>query len=162
MFQRILVPVDFTPCSDAALDHALVIADAWGAEVELLHVWAPSDRTIFAETAEGLALQKRLSEAEHAHPAKVSGRLEFGGDPASVILDVLERGAFDMVVMGRHAPGRVAEQVASRAPCAVVTLRTAALCRGVPRACSVARAPDLRDRGAASDRSAQDEEQAAH
>lgn len=33
---EILVPVDFSPASDAALAHALTVADACGAEVEML------------------------------------------------------------------------------------------------------------------------------
>jgi universal stress protein A len=152
---RILVPVDFSPCSDAALDYALAVADACGAEVEVLHVWSPRERRtpipgsrdesaeeegptseIFAETAEGLAMEQRLSAAEWAHPARVSGRLEFGEEPSTVILAILERERFDLVIMGRegeghrHAPrdpaqgpasGHVAATVAKTAPCKVVT-----------------------------------------
>ena len=56
---KILVPVDFSPASDAALAHALTVADACGAEVEMLYVWAPreyddaSSGTIFADTPAG-------------------------------------------------------------------------------------------------------------
>src|SRR3954454_15668699 len=118
---KILVPVDFSPCSDAALDYALAVADECGAEVEVLHVWSPRERKtpiptgsradevdaedgptseIFAETPEGIAMEERLSAAEWKHPARVSGRLEFGEEPSSVILAILEREKFDLVVMG--------------------------------------------------------------
>lgn len=126
---RILVPVDFSPCSDVALEWALSMAETWGAEVEILHVWSPRVRAIFAETPEGLALAQRLSAAENAHAARVSGRLEFGEDPSTVILSILARERFDLVVLGSHgdggrAPssGHVATQVATVAPCKVVRL----------------------------------------
>lgn len=122
MIERILVPVDFTPCSDAALDYALAVADACGAEVHVLYVWRPRDRTIFAETPQGVAMEQRLSAAEYDHAARVSGRLEFGEEPSRVILEILSRESFDLVVMGRHARGRVAGSVASSAPCTVVTM----------------------------------------
>src|SRR4029079_9771964 len=127
---RILVPVDFSPCSDAALDYALSVADECGAEVEVLHAWSPRARktpvptgdstaaldteeaptsAIFAETPEGLAMEQRLSEAEWKHAARVSGRLEFGTEPSSVILEILERERFDLVVMGARGEGRESE-----------------------------------------------------
>jgi nucleotide-binding universal stress UspA family protein len=160
---KILVPVDFSPCSDAALDYALAVADECGAEVEVLHVWSPRERKtpvptggradevdaeqgptseIFAETPEGVAMEQRLSEAEWKHAARVSGRLEFGEEPSSVILAILERESFDLVVMGSegeghrhdhreatadgetppaHESGHVAASVAKTTACKVVT-----------------------------------------
>jgi universal stress protein A len=131
---RILVPVDFSPCSDAALRWALSIADACGAEVCVLHVWCPRHAphaNIFADSPEGHALECRLSEAEAARPtARVSGRLEFGEEPSTVILDILSREPFDLVVIGRHGDGgrepfggHVASRLATVAPCPVVRLR---------------------------------------
>jgi nucleotide-binding universal stress UspA family protein len=145
---KILVPVDFSPCSDAALDYALAVADECGAEVEVLHVWRPRERRtpipggsgaedvdpdeppsseIFAETPAGVAMQQRLTAAEWKHPARVSGRLEFGEEPSSVILAILERERFDLVVMGSEGEGRghghVAATVAKTTACKVVTTR---------------------------------------
>jgi universal stress protein A len=131
---RILVPIDFSPCSDVALDWALTVADACGAEVEVLHVWSPRDPrarpcAIFAETPEGLALEERLSAAECEHAARVSGRLEFGEEASNVIIEILRREPFDLVVLGRHGDGacpfggHVATKVATVAPCTVVRLR---------------------------------------
>ena len=126
MTHKILVPVDFTPCSDAALDYALAVADECGAEVEVLYVWRPRDSVgasaIFADTPEGVAMEKRLSAAESDHPARVCGRLEFGEEPSSVIVDILERERFDLVVMGLDGKGgHVNAHVAKTAPCKVVT-----------------------------------------
>jgi len=132
---RILVPVDFSPSSDAALRYALALADEYGAEVEMLHVWspngrAPSQRAIFADTPEGAAMERRLSQAECDRAERVSGRLEFGEDASRVILAILEREPFDLVVMGRvgvgrGARGQVAKRVVNGAPCRVLTLSPA-------------------------------------
>jgi nucleotide-binding universal stress UspA family protein len=37
--RRILVPVDFSDCSDAAIEYALFLRGPFDAKVELLHVW---------------------------------------------------------------------------------------------------------------------------
>lgn len=128
MTRKILVPVDFSPSSDAALEYALAVADESGAEVEMLHVWAPRGREesgateFFADTAAGVAMEQRLTAAETDHGARVSGRLEFGAEPSSVILDILERERFDMVVMGKEDDGgHVNRSVAKTTSCRVVT-----------------------------------------
>jgi nucleotide-binding universal stress UspA family protein len=144
--RRILVPIDFSPCSDAALRHALTIADENGAEVEVLYVWCvdqpASSRkgAIFADTPQGIAMEERLSAAESGHSARICGRLEFGDEPSRVILEILERERFDMVVMGLEGEGleqrsnqasgegsegpesgHVAANVVKTAPCKVIT-----------------------------------------
>jgi nucleotide-binding universal stress UspA family protein len=128
MTKRILVPIDFSPCSDAALEHALAIADDADAEVEVLYVWCPHEPSsqaaggsaIFADTPQGIAMQQRLSAAESAHAARVCGRLEFGDEPSRVILAILQREHFDMVVVG-PATGRVTACLAKTTHCRVVT-----------------------------------------
>lgn len=111
MTRKILVPIDFSPCSDAALRHALTIADENGAEVEVLYVWSvdePAARrgsAIFADTPQGIAMEELLSAAESDHALRICGRLEFGDEPSRVILEILEREPFDMVVMGAEGQG---------------------------------------------------------
>lgn len=111
MTRKILVPIDFSPCSDAALRHALTIADENGAEVQVLYVWSVDEpganrtATIFADTPQGIAMEERLSAAESDHAARICGRLEFGDEPSRVILEILERERFDMVVMGLEGQG---------------------------------------------------------
>lgn len=118
--EKILVPTDFTPASDAALSYALAVADETGAEVEVLCVWQPS--AIFADSPEGVAMEQRLSAAEVEHQAaRVCGRLEFGNEVDRVILAILQHERFDLVVMGEdHGSRRVAETVAKTSPCKVV------------------------------------------
>jgi nucleotide-binding universal stress UspA family protein len=143
MTRKILVPIDFSPCSDAALRHALTIADENGAEVEVLYVWSVDEpaakrgSAIFADTPQGIAMEELLSAAESDHASRICGRLEFGDEPSRVILEILERERFDMVVMGaegqgnsneagregQRAPdsGHVAANVVKTAPCKVIT-----------------------------------------
>lgn len=140
MTKRILVPIDFSPCSDAALEYALALAEESDAEVEVLYVWclrepARHRSTIFADTPQGVAMQERLSAAESGHAAaRICGRLEFGEEPSIVILSILQRERFDLVVMGEagercaceadvRAPpsGHVTASVVKTAPCKVVT-----------------------------------------
>jgi nucleotide-binding universal stress UspA family protein len=119
MTRKILVPIDFSPCSDAALRHALTIADENGAEVEVLYVWSvdePAARrgsAIFADTPQGIAMEELLSAAESDHASRICGRLEFGDEPSRVILEILERERFDMVVMGAEGQGNSASNVNS-------------------------------------------------
>ena len=40
-FEHILVPVDFSPCSRSALEHAQSLAEEYGANIDVLHVWYP-------------------------------------------------------------------------------------------------------------------------
>ena len=123
--ERILVPVDFTRSSAAALDYALSMADEHDAEVEVVYVWTPHG--IFAETPEGIAMVEILTAAEDDHSARVSGRLEVGEEPARVILAILETERFDLVVMGlADDQGRVVADVSRTAPCAVVAIASAA------------------------------------
>jgi len=127
MIAKILVPMDFTESSDDALEYALAVADRHGAEVEILYVW-PVGSGIFAETPEGIAMEETLSAAESE---RVSGRLEFGEEPATVILGILEQEPFDLVVLGRGRKGgngavrelgHVAANVTRTTHCPVVTI----------------------------------------
>ena len=39
VMKRILVPVDFSPVSEKAMQHAVELAQAFGASIDVLHVW---------------------------------------------------------------------------------------------------------------------------
>jgi nucleotide-binding universal stress UspA family protein len=121
--EKILVPIDFTPCSRRALDYALAMADECGAEVEVVYVWRPQG--IFAETPEGVAMEELLTAAEYDHAARVCGRLEFGDEPARIILAILEHEPFDLVVIGEDEEdghGHVVADVKTTARCAVIAM----------------------------------------
>jgi nucleotide-binding universal stress UspA family protein len=146
---RILVPVDSSPASEKALEHAVELADLGGgaAVVDLLHVaevtrdYLPLDRWIWgheapehsigrpAREAARAAFDDYVSELPDALRARVNPRLEFG-IPVDRILEVAEEGGYDLLVMGTHGRtgvshfmlGSVTERVLVRAPCPVLVV----------------------------------------
>lgn len=138
---RILVPVDFSPCSAAALEYAAALAAKLDASVDVLHVWqspalaalddAVHPLVVFTQTQAGQSMKAFLRALEQrALPATlVHGRLATG-EPASTILHIAREGRFDLIVMGRHGRGvwshllvgSVAERVSRKSPIPVLTL----------------------------------------
>ena len=130
---RILVPVDFSDCSLAALDHAASLAQRFGASIHVLHVWDHRDQTLahFAQTGAGEAMDSVLGDLEQHGVGGVRGRLA-SGDPSETIIQIAREEHYDLIVMGTHGHsglvhllhGSVAEKVVRRAPCPVLTVRT--------------------------------------
>lgn len=158
-FRKILVPVDFSECSMAALEHAAVWAERFGAALDIVHVWeAPSftpqapfgDATI-ADAAYIESVRARAEESMEAfaNEARARGvRVHAAwctpGSPALRIVEIAGDGGYDLIVLGTHGRtglkhlllGSVAERVVRLAPCPVVTVRSAALpssARSAPR-----------------------------
>jgi nucleotide-binding universal stress UspA family protein len=142
--RRLLVPVDFSPCSRAALDYAAFLGQRWSAELDVLHVWSPptptwepaaffvpSDESLiaFERSSAGKAMKEFLRHIEQENRLLVRGRLE-SGDPTATSLEAAEDG-YDLIVMGTHGRtglshmlfGSIAEAVVRRAPCPVLTIR---------------------------------------
>lgn len=143
--KRILVPIDFSPCSRAALVHAAWLASRFGAVVDLLHVWEglrvvdlrdcadphASPLTRFAHCEAGHEMESFLALLEQHGLTNCQGRLE-SGPPAATIVDVAKLDDYDLIVMGIHSRGRhrffagsVAETVVRCAHCPVMTVRSA-------------------------------------
>jgi universal stress protein A len=145
-FQRILVPVDFSPCSREALTRAAALADRLGASIDLLHVWQPppvvNPETLIGTGPDGPGMvqfardQAEAAMAEFVKQARGSGiRIEHTsvepGDPARSIAEAAERGGYDLIAMGTHGRtglahlllGSVAEKVIRRASRPVMTVR---------------------------------------
>lgn len=145
--KRILVPVDFSECSTAALRYAAGIAKQFGASLDVLHVLelphyvipdvlveVPGERkqtlTEFARSEASKDLHKQLSELEGAG-IEVHSRLK-AGYPRDEILTTAEEGHYHLVVMGTHGRtglshlflGSVAEQVVRRSSVPVLTIRS--------------------------------------
>ncbi|HTE53745.1 MAG TPA: universal stress protein [Kofleriaceae bacterium] len=141
---RILVPVDFSVCSLAALSHAAAMARPSRGSIDVLHVWplahplalealaASAGMTVveLAESEAAEALAAVMADLEDRGVAGPRGRVECG-EPADVILRAARDGGYDLIVMGTHGHGgladrvrgSVAEQVIRRAPCPVLTIR---------------------------------------
>jgi nucleotide-binding universal stress UspA family protein len=130
---KILVPTDFSPCSDNALDYAVFFARRFSARVDLLYVWNLQDRkegrtVLFTNTNHGPAMERARTHVDG--PVHIRGRVEFG-DLCSTIVRVAYDGGFDLIVLGIHGRsriahmvhGHVASNVARKATCPVISVR---------------------------------------
>ncbi len=140
--KTILVPSDFSECSEAALRYALELARRFDARVHLLHV--VQDPLTQPWAAEGFSLPLfEIVDDWHAQarerlkavvPAADCDRVTIAAvvaTPYAEILDYAARNDVDLIVMGTHGRGGVshmllgsiAERVVRRAPCPVLTVR---------------------------------------
>lgn len=142
---RILVPTDFSPTSDVALNYAKQLAGQFAASLHLVHAFDdPFTTAAFASqayTAIPLPLREQLiseNEARLAERLTPDERVRFTGTtevitgtPASAIVDYGRTIGADLIVMGTHGRsglshvvfGSVAERVVRTAHCPVLTLR---------------------------------------
>ena len=135
--QRILVPVDFSPCSREALESAADLAERLGAQVDLLHVWAgvyhhslEAEPLMMFAHSELAKEMEGLLESLELRGIDARGRLEVGS-PREAIVRAARDGKYDLIIMGTHGRtglvhmflGSVAESVFRRAPCPVLTIR---------------------------------------
>jgi nucleotide-binding universal stress UspA family protein len=144
--QHILVPVDYSSCSRAALRFAVDLAEKYQATLDVVHVWdRPSYVSdVMMTTTEPVSgkslirliqqnaqhdLEEFLKSIELPHGMTASGRL-ISGDPASALLHELKQGKHDLVVLGTHGRtglshillGSVAEKLARLSPVPVLTV----------------------------------------
>lgn len=124
---RILVPVDFSKYSSAALARAVDLAEQFKAELRLLHVASDKDADAHHFAVEQL---ERLVSADMMLKLKVS-HVATAGVPAREIVRQATTEKVDWIVMGTHgrtglkrlAMGSVAEEVLRTAPCPVMIVR---------------------------------------
>jgi nucleotide-binding universal stress UspA family protein len=128
--QSILVPLDGSAPSLAALEHALALAEDYGARIEVLDVIPPSDVIIAGARDEiERVVDAAVDRARAALGDRVSRRTVHG-DPIRKIVETASEG-FDLIVMGTHGRvgrlhailGSVTEGVVRNAPCPVLTVR---------------------------------------
>lgn len=141
MFTRILVPIDFSPPSDAALEYARTIATRFGATLHLFHVaqdpyQAFYSTEVYVPAIEGLRDEiaaeslKRLKERLRASDLHATATVVIG-TPAWSIVEYAGGHEIDLIVMGTHGRGgmshllmgSVAERVVRTASCPVLTVR---------------------------------------
>jgi nucleotide-binding universal stress UspA family protein len=145
VMSRILVPVDFSPHSDAAVRYATAVAQRLGASMDLLHV-VEEPTTTCAQDGQGAGRrpaqprEAAIQAAEHAleqyrdtadsHPVSVMTTVRTGPAGRTIATYAKDIGA-SLIVMGAQGRngvscrsiGRAAELVVRHAPCPVLTLR---------------------------------------
>jgi nucleotide-binding universal stress UspA family protein len=139
MFQRIVVPIDLTQKSQAAVDHAFELATRSGAEVILLHVIETIEHVEFEEMKsfydrlEGSARNglKEFSERFVSGGLKVDQVVIYGHRTREIVEFAISNQA-DLIVMASHRidpdrPGHdwssISYAVAIMAPCAVLLVK---------------------------------------
>jgi universal stress protein A len=138
---RILVPVDFSDPSLAALKYAALLGAQLGASLDLFHVWRPPEdvqsRTEilaeFARSEAGHKMMEWLAPFELSTSVEARGRVTTGrqGHVSDAILEEAEAGEYDLVVMGTHMrqgfwnllKGGVTAEIVRRSSCPVLTVR---------------------------------------
>jgi len=140
---RILLPTDFSPSADAALEMATDLAQHFHAELCLLNVIPMFPTTtaydFFPET-EFLEQARRFAETQFTsrQPALVSKGvhakvcIESGNDVAGNIIMVIDREDIDMVIISTHGVsgwrplvfGSIAEKVVKLVQCPILLLRS--------------------------------------
>ena len=128
---KILLPIDFSPSSHAAIEHATVLAQHFHAELILVHV--------ISDACDGEEA-KKLAEANFATSVaslgakgvKATATVQTDADIAGAILDVVESEHVDMVIVSTHGTtgwhplvfGSIAEKLIKLAHVPVLLIRT--------------------------------------
>ena len=139
MFQKILVGTDGSDSANAAVEHAVELAKAGGADVLVVHSYplprtdagspfGPTDAYAGPEIGKSVLADV---EKRFGGEAKITTVLR-GGDPADVIVDVAEEEKVDLIIVGnkgmtsakRFLLGSVPNDVSHHAPCSVLIVHT--------------------------------------
>jgi nucleotide-binding universal stress UspA family protein len=152
--KKILLPIDFSPSSQAALEMAANLALHFHAELCLVHVipFSPIATYPVMDTgaaflpdivSEGKVVQEAKTFAERhlakceaallATGVKSSSSVEVGNDVVGNIMEVVEREHIDMVVISTHGIsgwhplvfGSIAQKVVKLVQCPLLLLRSA-------------------------------------
>lgn len=144
MYRRVLITVDGSNCSEAALEHGLKLAHGEQAEVRIIHIVDTQSLYTFEgvdvgriETAWRQAgqevLDRAVAQARQVGVAVVSSALleTVGRRIPSVVVAEAERWSADLIVLGTHGRhgidrlllGSVAEGVVRTTPVPVLLIR---------------------------------------
>jgi nucleotide-binding universal stress UspA family protein len=133
---HVLVATDFGRPSEAALTYGRALARTFGSTLHLMHVVendflraTPADPRALAAAAKR-TLNGRLTDEDWI-ALRARAVLEVSDSPAQAIADYARRAAIDLIVLGTHGRGvlaqllvgSVAERVVRTAPCPVLTVR---------------------------------------
>jgi nucleotide-binding universal stress UspA family protein len=165
-YKKILVPVDFSDCSQKALQYAIRFANELGAEIVLLHATYLG----YVYSSEGTALydipglQKAAGDNAERQMRKLVRTVKFGGvtfetafTDGSPVLDICayaQEHDVDLIITSTHGLtgfqhvliGSIAEKVVRHAPCSVLVVPS----HPQIRAANLAKAADAKTRVPAS------------
>jgi len=141
---KMLLPIDFSPSSQAALEMAADLARHFHAELHLLNVIPFFPTTTFPDLIPETTFidESRAYAEEHlakchaalaARGIRATTSVEVGNDIAGAIMDVVEREKVDLVVISTHGIsgwhplvfGSIAEKVVKLVQCPLLLLRSA-------------------------------------
>ena len=121
MFSRILVPVDGSDNSHRALDAALFLSEKLGAEVTAIHVMEEipvlhiQSEKLLRELIDAYEKERQLILSKCSEIAAKKGFIIktklVQGNAGSTILDICEKGKYDVIVMGSRGLGKFKELV---------------------------------------------------
>jgi nucleotide-binding universal stress UspA family protein len=139
---HVLVPIDFSPYAEQALDYAIALAPKLQARVTLLHVIQPplvagADMGVWPSPAFIEELETAITSDMEGYLARVTAAGLAGeivvvhGVPFQEILNTAKKRQVDLIIMGTHGRtglshvflGSVAEKVLRLAPCPVLVAR---------------------------------------
>jgi len=137
--KNILLATDFSPASEAALPHALIIAGQYGSKLYVAHVICPEFRDLQPSETTATMIQDARGFTQHKLEPLLSAVRQKGiscrpliGDGAiwDVLLDMIQQNGIDLIIVGTHGRrglgklllGSVAEEVFRMAPCPVLTV----------------------------------------
>jgi len=139
--KKLVVPTDFSDCSEEAIEYAISLARAYQAQVFLLHVMEPPSYALdFSLTHPGVPaeVKQKLAESikQSVEKMKKLGINAEGyfvmGVPYAEIIHAAKKHEADLIVMGTHGRtglthfllGSTAERVIQQAPCPVLAVKT--------------------------------------
>jgi len=105
---RILAPIDFTPCSKKALRYAVALGQQFDAEIFCLHVVEPDKPLLIMETESYRKTHEiEASNNMNALIKEIDGSVKFEtgivtGSPQHEIIDAADDCAVDLIVIGEH------------------------------------------------------------
>ena len=144
LFERILVPIDFSEHSKKAISYAKEIADSYSANLQLLHViedtihpaYSLSGKSSIFDLVPGIEedCRRRMDELiqESGIPKEITEIIVKGGQAAHDIIKFAKEKSSDLVVIATHGLtgiehlllGSVTEKVVRMAPCPVFTVNS--------------------------------------
>jgi nucleotide-binding universal stress UspA family protein len=141
---KILLPIDFSPSSQAALEMAADLAQHFHAELHLVNVTPFFPTTTFQDFVPEESFRKNAQMRAERNLAKChktlaargvrsTSTVEVGNDVAGNIVEVVDRDHIDLVVISTHGIsgwhplvfGSTAEKVVKLVQCPLLLLRSA-------------------------------------